>query len=311
MITMSTGGNTTATSRRLIAAGLAAACCLLGSPAIRGQQVVRSIGWQDLQDAGSIWSGTVVAAAEGAPGPSLRVVHAEQAPARLALVTIDQPPIATSRYAVQGMVRYDDVAAGSYLEMWSHFADGAYFSRTLDEDGPMGRLEGSSSWRAFILPFSSGEGAAPPGKLVINLVLSGAGTVEIGPLELVQFTGNGGSGPGVAGVAGAAWWGDRQGALLGAVAGSALGALGALIGWLGSAGRARPLVLGSLRLLAWTGLAVLAFGLLALAGRQPYAVYYPLLLLGALGALLGFALRPTLVRRYEQLELRRMQALDG
>ena len=51
----------------------------------------------------------------------------------------------------------------------------------------MGRLDGSSGWRTFVLPFTNREGGAAPQKLVVNVVLQGAGTVEIGPLEIVQF----------------------------------------------------------------------------------------------------------------------------
>jgi len=93
----------------------------------------------------------------------------------------------------------------------------------------MGRLEGSSEWRPFVLPFSNREGGAPPEKLVVNLVLTGPGVVEIGPLQLVElnpaddlFADSG------------AWWNDRQAGLFGGIAGSGLGILGALIGWLGS-----------------------------------------------------------------------------
>ena len=48
----------------------------------------------------------------------------------------------------------------------------------------MGRLDGSSPWRDFVLPFFNQEGGEPPDKLVFNLVLTGPGTVEIGPLSL-------------------------------------------------------------------------------------------------------------------------------
>jgi hypothetical protein len=53
------------------------------------------------------------------------------------------------------------------------------------------------------------------------------------------------------------------------------------------------------------------FGLVALSNGQPYAVYYPLLLVGAVSAALGFSLPRSLNKRYEEMELRRMQALDA
>jgi hypothetical protein len=52
-------------------------------------------------------------------------------------------------------------------------------------------------------------------------------------------------------------------------------------------------------------------GVVALLLAQPYAVYYPLLLSGMIGTVLGFTLPRTLNKRYEELELRRMQAFDA
>jgi hypothetical protein len=203
-------------------------------------------------------------------------------------------------------VRYEGVAAGSYFEMWSHLREGTFFTRSLAPNGPMGHLDGASDWRAFTLPFFNREGGAPPVRLVLNLVLAGPGTVEIGPLELVQFQNDedplADSG---------AWWSDRSAGILGAIAGSAMGLLGACIGLLGSAGRAKGFVLGSLWGMGVMGAIAIVFGLAAVASGQPYGVYYPLLLLGVLGASLGFTLPRALNRRYEEIELRRMQALDA
>jgi hypothetical protein len=44
---------------------------------------------------------------------------------------------------------------------------------------------------------------------------------------------------------------------------------------------------------------------------QPYAVYYPLLLLGVIIVAVMAMLRRTLSARYEQLELKRMQSMDA
>jgi hypothetical protein len=48
----------------------------------------------------------------------------------------------------------------------------------------------------------------------------------------------------------------------------------------------------------------------ALLQTQPYCVYYPLLLLGGLSVLVIGPLRRTLRQRYQQLELRKIAALD-
>jgi hypothetical protein len=290
-------------SRRAL---LAAACCLLLSRTVWSEGVVRSIQWQELAAANTLTSGIVVAAREGAKGPNLRVVHKGPAPAMFPLVTIERPSISTARYALRGRLRYEGVVRGSYLEMWNYLSDGSFFSRTLAPSGPMRRLDGSSEWRAFVLPFFNREGGSAPEKLVINLVMAGAGTVEIGPLELVQFAPE--EDPFASSTA---WWSGRRAGILGGIVGSALGILGAVIGWLGSAARAKGFVLGTLKGIAWLGTGALVFGAFAAAVGQPYTVYYPLILIGTISAALGFSLPRSLSKRYEELELRRMQALDA
>jgi hypothetical protein len=58
------------------------------------------------------------------------------------------------------------------------------------------------------------------------------------------------------------------------------------------------------------GILLLLAGLLTLILRQPYAVYYPLLLIGLIASLVvGLQIR-TLRRRYEQIDLRKMAAAD-
>jgi hypothetical protein len=283
---------------------LSIAGCLLLPSAAHSQQVIQSLAWEEVAAAKSPLPGTVSAASRGLSAASLHVVHKDGA-AALALLTIEHPRITAAQYAVRGRVRGDNVAVGSYLEMWNHLPEGAFFSRTLAPSGPMGRLDGTFGWRDFILPFTNREGGAPPDKLVINLVMAGPGTVEIGPLELVQFPGSKGSVPG------AAWWTDRDAGAVGAIAGATLGLLGAALGWLASRGRSKGFVLGSLRAIAIAGTIGLTLGGIAWKIGQPYAVYYPLVLVGGLSAALGFALPPSVARRYQASELRRIEAMDA
>ena len=285
---------------------LAVAFCVLLASTAWGEEIVRRIDWQELAAANALKSGTVVGAEEGARGRSLRLVHEGIGAVTLPLLTIERPGIRTERYGLRGRVRYERVAAGGYLEMWSYLPEGAFFSRSLDQSGPMRRLEGSSEWRPFVLPFVNRAGGSSPQKLTFNLILAGAGSVEIGPVELVQFTADenpfGGS---------SAWWSGQHAGILGAIGGSALGILGAVVGWLGSAGRAKGFVLNTLQGIAWVGIGILLLGAVAFLGGQPYGVYYPLVLLGGISATLGFFLPRSLSKRYEDLELRRMQAFDA
>lgn len=217
------------------------------------------------------------------------------------LVEVDSPGITQDRYAVKGRVRYENVAGRGYLEMWSVFAKGRYFTRTMADRGPMGVLSGSSGWRPMALPFDATGADAPPEKLIINVVLPGRGEATLDTLTLVELE------PGE-------WPSDGDGAragLWGGMAGATLGTLAGLLGWLGSRGKAKRLVLNGFRMLMAAGGISLVLGVGALARGHPYHVYYPLLLIGVIALLVPASTLPRLTKRYEELELRRMSALDA
>lgn len=96
----------------------------------------------------------------------------------------------------------------------------------------------------------------------------------------------------------------------GTALGCAAGLLGGLTGWLAPQGKARrPIVRSWIAL--WVGCWVLlAAGFLALAQHQPYGIWYGLLLPGVIGtAVLGGNL-PVILKRYREVELRRLAAKD-
>ena len=245
-------------------------------------------------------AGSVLPPTTGAPFSSLKIEGGAGAPATVAI--IERPAIKGPRYAVTGQVRYEGVEGTGYLEMWSHFPNGGqYFSRTLADVGPMMKLQGSSEWRQFTLPFDA-TGTPPPTRLVVNVVLPGRGLVYLGPLQLMD---------GIPGASGASGWSvDRAAGLIGGVAGSLVGCVGALIGVLASRGRARRFVTIAIVSLAIAGSLAFAAGVVALNRSQPYAVYYPLLLIGFLAVVIPLSLRPSIRRRYDEIELRRMRAHD-
>jgi hypothetical protein len=107
-----------------------------------------------------------------------------------------------------------------------------------------------------------------------------------------------------------AWRDGRTAGMLGGVAGSIIGLIGGLIGVLGGLGKARRLVMSLLTFLSGVGVVCLVLGLGALVLSQPYGAYYPLLLLGFTCAIVPTALRGTVRRRFEAIELRRMKAMD-
>ena len=97
-------------------------------------------------------------------------------------------------YAVSGEIKYENVSSDGYLEMWSVFPpahsglpEERYFSRTLGESGPSGKISGTSSWREFSLPFNRTGASNPPTRLELNIYLPGRGVVFIAQPKLNQF----------------------------------------------------------------------------------------------------------------------------
>jgi hypothetical protein len=241
------------------------------------------------------------------PGSSFHRLKIESRQGLTATVlTIDRPQISGPRYTLTGQVRYEGIEGTAYLELWNHFPDGShYFSRTLGDAGPMMKLQGTSSWRAFTLPFDA-TGAPPPQKLVFNVILPGRGVVYLGPMELRDSN----SGDGAYRYAADEWLPDRTATLAGAIAGSVIGMTGALIGVLTSLGRARRFVVATAKSLVLFGVLAFIAGIVAVTESQPYAVYYPLLLCGFLSAIVPLGIMPAIRRRYEEIELRTMRAQD-
>jgi hypothetical protein len=271
-----------------------------------GEQTLRDLSWGTLPAARPPAAGTVQSADATAGFPYLRIVHAEDVPTRLTVLTLDAPGVTGFPYAIAGSVRYEGVRGQGYLEMWSAFPGGGrYFSRTLGS-GLLRPLQGTTGWRPFVLPMFADAGTSPPAGLTLNVVLAGRGTVDLGPLRLVQY------GPGEDPLAAPGqWWSERTGGLVGGGLGGTIGLLGAVIGWLTSRGAARGFVLGTTKTLVALGVAVLAAGIVAMLRGQPWAVSYPLNLAGLLTTVIFGALLPSIRRRYDAVELRRMQAADA
>lgn len=268
-------------------------------------ELVREISWAELDKAGELLGGEVQ------PDGTLKIESTDDQGTTVAIAELKEPGITALRYAITGKVKYENVEAESFVEMWNYFPNGgSYFSRTAGKTGPMKSIEGTSDWRSFSLTFFSEEGTGSPDRLEVNLVLGGRGTVYLSPVQLAQFTeGESPLATGSYALPGA-WWSDRTGNLIGCIGGCVIGLLGGLIGTLAGMGKARRLVVGTCVALIVLGAICLVVGLVAVAIRQPYAVCFPLLLIGGLlDVILGASL-PTIRRRYEQAELRRMAAMD-
>jgi hypothetical protein len=266
-------------------------------------EVVETVGWVAMEEAGNLIEGRVVQ--DGGPA-YLRVGESEEGGGTFTVLRFGHPGISAPSYALTGQVRYQGVAGEGYLEMWNHFpGDQAFFSRTLSPSGPLQALSGSSAWRPFLLPFTKGDTEGPE-KLVVNVVLPEGGQVDLRDLRLLQYPG--GRAPALLGGPRDGWWGDRTGGRIGAVAGLSLGLLFPAIAFLLHAGWAPRATRAVTLLLQLAGDACLVIGLVALSTGQPYAVYYPLLLVGFLTALLSIVM---LFRGRRLQALREVQRLEA
>jgi hypothetical protein len=100
------------------------------------------------------------------------------------------------------------------------------------------------------------------------------------------------------------WYGGLGGGLLGLSA----GVLGAVTAVLAPKGKSRSFILGAFTLMKWVGLVNLVVGIYAVYERQPYGIWYPLVLIGLLFTLLFSLLRPIVRKRYEEVEQQPMSA---
>ncbi len=290
---------------------LTALLCLLACSTVAfAEHVLRTYPWEKAM-AGGVPKGAQLATdGPGRAYDRLKVENTAPDPLTVTVLTIDAPPITWARYAVAGFLRHEGVEGKAYLEVWNHFPNGgALFSRTLAEAGPMRHLEGTADWRPFSLPFYNKQGAPPPAKLVLNVVLPARGTVVLSGLRLAQYRPD--EDPLEAAACRTAWWGGRMGGIIGGGLGGLVGLAGALVGILAGRGKARRLVLATMIGLIALGALAAAAGVAAVVMGQPYAVYYPLLLAGGLSAIIPAALLPRVRKRYEELELRRIQAADA
>ena len=232
--------------------------------------------------------------------PAIELVSAEPSKSTTEVATCDDPVISSPSYIVKGRVKYDMVEGDGYLEMWNDFGEkGRFFSRSLAEWGPMGKLSGTSDWREFALPFYSESGWKPK-RLTLNVVLPGRGKVTIaGPLRIEANSSMGFQSHG---------W-------ISALLGSFFGIIGGVLPLIAFLSKSKKVAAVSVYTVVALGFVSLIAGLVALFSGQPYDVYYPLLLCGFIVVLaVGLNSRNIIQnanRRIEEAELRKMNAVDA
>jgi hypothetical protein len=160
-------------------------------------------------------------------------------------------------------------------------------------------IQGTSNWKPqeFSIAVSRAPGEDFPTQLELELSLPGDGTVYLRPIKLLGFVGN--------------WWSPPQAGLIGGIGGSVIGCFGALLGLLASKGKARNFVLTTMKIFIALGILLTIAGFVAVVSSQPYAVWYALLLPGVILTLVFSLTLPSIQRRYDELEIRRMTSVDA
>jgi hypothetical protein len=291
---------------------------LLLSTSATAQNTLREISWDQLNQQGKLSVGEVLPADGKTPYLQLKLQNTQNQPILFDILTIDNPSITTRFIALTGSIKYEKIQGIGHLGMYTFYTEeDKSLQRTNDVPGPMSQLAGSSDWRNFILPLNIPESKNLPIRLEFEVFLQDTGTVYLSPMRLVQFESKPASKAFFESLTDSdspsstqAWWSGQTAAWMGAIGGTSIGLLGALIGALNGMGKGKIVVITSLRLMMIFGLVSLGLGILALIQSQPYAVYYPLLLSGFICSLLSLGLYRTILKRFEQIELRKMQALD-
>jgi len=276
-------------------------------------QPILNVDWNELAQRHELLGGQIILTSVSTGQVStLKIENTNDTSLQLPLFKVSNPAITNLTYGFIGQVKYENVRGDGYLEMWNYFppsqsgvSETKYFSRTLGEAGAMGKITGTSEWRMFSLWFNASGASKPPSHLEVNIFLPARGTVYLRYVILCQYK-DGGSFL----VASNSWWSSRQGGMIGGIGGSIIGCFGTLIGLLARKGKARRFVLAITKIFIGMGIFLTIAGLVAVMLKQPYAVWYALLLPGIIvTSVFGANLR-TIQKRYDDLEIRRMTSLD-
>lgn len=157
-------------------------------------------------------------------------------------------------------------------------------------------IDGTSNWKrhnSAVTPYNE----FLPAKLELKLYLPRTGTVYLRSIKLVGAQTD--------------WWSSQQGGLIGGIGGSVIGCLGGLLGCLAGLGKARRFVVGTTKILIVFGILMTIAGIVAIASSQPYAVWYPLVLIGGILTFVCSGNFHTVKKRYDELEIRRMTSMDA
>lgn len=215
-------------------------------------------------------------------------------------------------YALQLLVDHNLSGSPAYFEMWTSLnSGGQFFSKTLATRGLMAHLDGVVTDRDVLIPASLEGSSETASKCSLAIVLPSGGQVTIRKARMLDLP----AGLSIVTSVPGQWFPSWFGGVLGGVFGVIAGCLGSFYayscrsGMMWSTMQYFPIVLGVV------GGVVLLAGVAALVVRQPYHVWYPLMLLGVIALAVAPAIRWQTQRQFASgaanFEDRRMQAMDA
>jgi hypothetical protein len=276
---------------------------LAASAVLADHHESRVLTWAELQKDGKLLGGQIQPAGENG-WQSLKIANTGSDPLRYPIVTFDSLSPTSNDIAIEGQIKYQNIAGQAYLEMWTILPDGRrFFTRTLAEGGPLQKITGTSAWRIFSLPFSLSGESPKHVALEVNAFLPGPGTIELGPLRIVNLSPEPPIEPNI-------WWSNQIGGWIGGVLGMAIGLMMAAVAILLQKSAPSKPIAAILLLVVTISFLCLMAGIAAVIKSQPYVVYYPLLLAGVMAAAFALVGYVKLRRRLRELELRKIQAMD-
>jgi hypothetical protein len=98
-------------------------------------------------------------------------------PTTICLGEVAGPDVAGARLVYKARVK-SDLDGTAFLEMWAHVGGGQYFSRGLNDV-----VKQKTDWKIIQTPFVFQKGQKP-GKVTLNVVINGKGTVWIDDIVL-------------------------------------------------------------------------------------------------------------------------------
>lgn len=268
-----------------------------------------------------VCSGAVLAEAETSPLPGTVVMLLSEGKAPVASVkgpgtftvwTLElddvENKLDSRRFGIHGRLSAEDVGGEAYIELLYTVDENTYFSRTRSKRGPMRPIQGTMDSHWFSTPFDLMNETSSPSRLELRVVMPEGGTITIHEATLVTLTAD--ELEAATGVK-AGWWSPQQAGWVGGSLGAGIGVMGGVIGLLASRRAKRSLVMGMIISIGVIGAIALVLGVVALLLEQPYAVWYPLVLFGAISLFVDPFIWHSVRKQYEQQELGRIAAMDA